>query len=125
MKIKQNIKLKNVEKHLKRDSGLYGRVVLGQHLGWTHDFKDCNCTKQIPLTRYGSPMMENSTKDYINKDAIMKHAAYGPHPVDTLMAMHFKNFEASKEEVGSLETQDFIDAVETEISLGNWVPESS
>ena len=125
MKLTQKIKLSDVKKDLVKSTTKHGRVVMGQHHGWTHDFKDCDSTQNIPLTRYGSPMMETNTSSYIEIAPIMACSHYGKYPVDTLMAMHFKNFEAPIEELTNLEAADFAKAVEEAIERGDWICETT
>lgn len=123
MKLKQVIKIEQVKKQAKENETLYGRVIRGTgHLGWSHDFKDCNVSKSVSLTRYGCPMLEISTDEYTHILNIIKCDSYGPHPIDTVMAMHFKNFEAEEFEVNELTILDFIGAVEEAIQRGDWEP---
>jgi len=124
LKIEQKITLQQVIDQVNADKeGKHQRVVSGtNHEGWTHDFNDCKTDASIPLTRYGCLMLENKIESWLNVEEILGCESYGPHPIDTLMAMHFQNFTCPKEEVGSLLIRDFIAGVEEEIKNGTWTP---
>ena len=126
MKIYQNITLKQIMDEVKSGKQEFSRVVMGQHVGWTHDFKHCmQAPSGLPITRYGSPMVENSAISFMHLSAIASCERYGKYPIDALLAMHFANFEATKEEIRSLEVSDFVKYVENKIDNGEWKQDNS